>query len=182
MKTAIDAGLQKIIEDNSSGSKEILSNLNKYFLEKGISNIAEPEESLEYLQQRFKDFTAIQNYLQKLLDFVKKNEFAEAENLIHSFEECETSKLHNIYSSLKPHLSGVNSIVTISNSFTLLQIFTMLNRDVENLSIAVSEARPNLEGRILAEKLAQAGIKIEMITEAMIPCLHQEVRRRGDWS
>jgi len=169
MKTATDPELQKIIEDNSSGSKEILFNLNRYFLKTGFANLREPAETLKYLKSRFTDFAAIQNYLQKLLYALDEDKLCEAEKLISNFEKSEQSKIQKIYSSIKPYFTGKNSIVTISNSFTLLNIFTLLNRDINNLSITVSEARPNCEGKIFSENLAAESINVNLITEAMIP-------------
>lgn len=174
MKNVNDERLQRIVKDKFSGSKEILFNINNFFLSEGISNYHDLENSLFFLKNETRDFSAIQNYLQKLIDFLSAGKFKEADLYIQSFEEKENTKLQNIYSNLKPSITGVKSIVTISNSFTLLHIFRLMKKDFQELTISISEGRPNLEGRIFAEKLAETDIKINLITEAMIPAFVQK--------
>lgn len=159
--------LEKIINDKFSGSREILYNLNKHFLSRGISNFS--VSMLKELREHFKEFSAIENYLQQLVSKIENQNYQEAEKFINDFEKKEVLKIDRIYESIKIFLKNDKSIITISNSFTLLQIFKKIKEVKNDFRITISEGRPNCEGKIFAEKLSKSGIKINFITEAMIP-------------
>jgi translation initiation factor 2B subunit (eIF-2B alpha/beta/delta family) len=50
-----------------------------------------------------------------------------------------------------------------------LNVLSLFKKGNRNLIVIIAESRPQLEGRVLAKQLAKEKIKIEFITEAMLP-------------
>ncbi len=166
----LDEELEKIILDNTSGSKEILSRLNNYFLK--ISPLSKKdEEKLNFLKQHFKEFSAIENYLSQLIHLLVKGE--NTTRFLEQFQKGENQLPKILLEQLKPHLNRTTKIITLSNSKTLQDVFLLMKKEGIPFELIVSESRPQNEGAIMAEKLAEQGIKVKLITEAM---LGQEAR------
>ena len=72
----------------------------------------------------------------------------------------------NIYRNAEKLFSGFNTILTLSNSKTLLEVFKIWSKRNKNLKVIVCESRPKNEGIILAKALAQEQIKVRLITDA----------------
>lgn len=158
--------LQEIVSDNKSGSAELLLNLNSYI----SSNFKklQLEELVPFLRNQFKEFSIIINYLNRLENLVRNK----PERLSKFFAEYGNSFLETIellFENSKDELKKYNHFITISNSYTLSKIFQLLSDMKNDLSVTVCESRPALEGRVFAENLSASGIKVNFITEAMMP-------------
>ncbi len=160
--------LLDLINDNTSGSSEILEKLNKLFIEyyKSINFTA---ELFLKLKESFSSFESILNYLTNLENLVKQNN---RNNILVFFKEFDSAKnniYNQIFKNLKPYLKNDIKIITISNSTTVLEIIKRIHNLYRVKNVIISESRPQFEGRILAEKLLNEKIFIHLITEAQIP-------------
>jgi translation initiation factor 2B subunit (eIF-2B alpha/beta/delta family) len=153
----------KIISDKTSGSTDLLLKLNG-FLKKYFLDLENQLWFIENAKKEFGPFQNIQIYLRKLEINVKNN------NLSQSFFDYQITKYNSVYDKIYkntfPYLANVRSVLTISNSRTIFEIIKRLG-EIKTLKLIVCEARPKLEGRILAKKAASSNVKVEMITEAM---------------
>ena len=163
----IDEELEKILEDNISGSETLLSEITSYLLN-NYESINDIPLLLTQLKSRTSDFQIIQDYLHKALLFIKEHG-----ELHRDFFENIKNKTSDSYSKIAEQLSKIIShksrIITLSNSKTLSKVFHSLKESGYELEIIVCESRPNFEGRIMAEYLDLIGIKTTLIIEADIP-------------
>lgn len=165
MKKEKSSSLRKILSDKTSGSSDILSELHEHL--KREQKIIEALPMLIHdIKEQFKSFQNVQNYIgeleRTLIKERKLDKFFSKYDLL--FENVYDKIFNNIPLSLKKH----DKIITLSNSRTVLEILLRLKKTNRKLSAIVCESRPKFEGRILAKKLAEEGIPIELITETMI--------------
>jgi translation initiation factor 2B subunit (eIF-2B alpha/beta/delta family) len=157
--------IKEILNDNISGSKELLSQINNYF-----SKSVQPDEFnlqlLTELKDKFREFSAIENYLQNLISLIKAGK--DPKDFFEEFNYHENSLPKLLLTKLKPFLKPDIKIITLSNSKTLLDVFLLLRKEREDFEIIVSESRPQNEGAIMGEMLSNNGIKTTLITEAML--------------
>ncbi len=156
--------LKKILSDNVSGSAELLSRLAKTFLEE-IEAGGDVSRFLVIAEKEFAHFEAIKNFAKRLKELPAE----ERKKFLREFIAGEKSVYLKIYENLRPKFFDSAKIITISNSKTLFEIFSAARKEFADLQIFVSESRPVNEGVIMAEKLAELGLRVTLITEAMIP-------------
>ena len=158
-----ESDLQRILTDKRSGSSELLKKINLFFL-KYINQLNDVSDPVNSLQSHFRSFQNIQHYLKHLAKIM--DDKTATELFLREFRLRSQSVHDKIFSNALPFLQNMHNILTISNSYTVLEIIKRLpNR--KRLRIFVSESRPGLEGRILAKKLNKEKIRAELITEAM---------------
>ena len=85
-----------------------------------------------------------------------------------SFSSKENEKFEAIFDKVHPKLKKVKKVITLSRSGTVLSILKLLHQKNKNLRVVICESRPKQEGRLFAKELAQNGIKVEFITDAMM--------------
>lgn len=157
--------LKKILSDNKSGSALLLLKLNSFVISHYPTG-AVPSHIIKEIKTAFTPFQNIINYLnelQKLKGFEERKEF------FMEFSSGEKVKYELLYSRAYPLLKKHNRIITISNSRTVFEILKRLGKAEKGLTVIVTESRPVNEGRIIAGLLAKEKIKVEFITEAMLP-------------
>ncbi len=167
-----DKELNSIIDDNKSGSRELLEKLNNYLSQQTPSKI---KKILPSLKTNFIEFNTIQIYLSEVGIAVQKNKL----NDFFNSQKASTALVYkNIYDKLPFHIKQAKNIVTISNSKTIFEILKLLSENPPNkmagrqnkkLTVTISESRPQFEGRELTKALAKLGIKINFISEAQLP-------------
>ncbi len=59
-------------------------------------------------------------------------------------------------------------VITLSRSGTVLEILKLWHQKNKKLKVVVCESRPKFEGRLMAKELADNGINVELITDAMM--------------
>jgi len=167
----IDPKLRNIIEDNKSGSKELLYKINQWFLSnlKNFYNLSEINSTCELLADRFRTFQSIINYIQDLKNLIEFNDIDKLIKYLNNFSQNQKKLYNKIYNNLHPYLINVDKILTHSNSQTVYEVISRILLERKNLIVTISEGRPQFEGRTLAEKLISHNVKTELITEAMIP-------------
>lgn len=165
MDIKLNKALQKLINDKTSGSNELLLSLHKHIKKELKIFQLFPALILE-LKQKFSPFKNIQKYLDDFQVALKKKN--ELEKFFNLYDEMLLNIYDNIYSKCKNTLINYSTFITISNSTTVFEIFKRLKKDKSRFKVYVSESRPKYEGRILAQKLAIEKINVQLITEAML--------------
>jgi len=165
-KLNINEKLQAIINDKFSGSADILVNLISYFLEnpEDLKN----EKLLDILLERFSPFQAITKFLllSKKYSTLSGNEI---KDFLLNEKETIFKEINLLFEKFYYIFEYKNNFTTISNSFFLRNFIILLHDKNPNITIFVSESRPQFEGRILAENLAANGINVKLFTEAQTP-------------
>lgn len=167
MKTGIKIppDLKNILTDNISGSRELLSKLNTFFL-KDPGSFPFPLKYIPGLKKELSTFQGIVSYLDKLEKIKDKNSYLK---FLSSWNLLEELTYLRIDSKLFPLIKDHSRILTFSNSKTVFNVLSQFKRENNNLNVIIAESRPVNEGRVMAELLAKEKIKVEFITEAMLP-------------
>jgi translation initiation factor 2B subunit (eIF-2B alpha/beta/delta family) len=158
--------LNKILNDKTSGSTEILLSLNR-FLKSGISNRTFIDSSLIQAKKMLSHFAAINNYINILKHLINEKDFDKVKNYLNSIESLEDKKFESICAKIQKEIPKATKILTISRSGTLISIFKLWHQQKRKLKLIIPESRPSNEGKLMAKELVEAGIKVEMITDAM---------------
>lgn len=165
MKKILDsAEYKKLLADKTSGSTDLLFALNS-LLRKNYSRETEKRRLISDLKKNFSSFEAIRNYL----DSLSRLQNADKKSLEAFFETHSGNKqsvFENIFNSAVPCLKNKSVIATLSNSRTVAEILIRLGRKRINLKVLICESRPKKEGRLMAERLAAAGIAVKFFTDA----------------
>ncbi|HEY7751983.1 MAG TPA: hypothetical protein VH917_06790, partial [Ignavibacteriaceae bacterium] len=166
MKAQEPDPLTKILSDNISGSSELTSMLNNYFL-KNSNNINLIRHSVVLASRELKHFSSVKNYLHSLNQIIKKGNLDVLKNFLMKYDKEEDIKCSVITNMFLARYKNVNTILTISRSGTLSKVLTLLRKKNNKLEVIVSESRPAFEGRLMAKSLLKSGIKVDLITDAM---------------
>ena len=158
--------LLKILDDKTSGSENLLTELNSYILNCFFSS-DEPGQFLAALKKLFPSFQIIQSYLDELM-LISHDKIA-VQKFLHRYNEKREKSIQKIIDAAINDLKKYDRILTISNSSTVTSILKKLRDINPNLSVYISESRPMYEGRITAENLLTHQVKTTIITEVMIP-------------
>jgi len=139
--------------------------LNSYFLpiQKNKSEIL---RSIRLVKARLVHFEAINSYIKQLQSEMK----SESGLLIflRSYSIQQKEIVYIIFKKIYPHLKNLSSVLTLSRSGTVLEILKLWHQKNKNIRVVVCESRPKFEGRLMAKELAAIGIKVELITDAML--------------
>jgi len=157
--------LNSILKDKTSGSSELLSKLNNYYL-KTAGNPGLIRENIPLVKNELKDFAAISNYLKKLDLVLRKNSSEELKKFLKDFSKEEEETFNRIFIKCKKYLKGSNKILTLSNSKTLLEVISRLQKENKRLSVTICKSAPGNEGIILGKKLSNKKIKTEIIHDS----------------
>ena len=158
--------LNKIINDKTSGSTEILLSLNS-FLIKCLDNKKLFEYSITEAKKLLSQFAVINNYLTTLNKIVVGKDFDKAKSFLDDIESTEKKKFENIFKNLINELPKAKNILTISRSGTLIQVFKLWKKRKRSLKLIIAESRPAYEGKKMTKELVNEGINVELITDAM---------------
>ena len=117
--------LQSLLHDNTSGSVELTLKLNQILKE--TKNKEEIEIILCKVENHLKDFASINNYIFTIRKLLSEDKI---ENLQKYFDGCDEQLLRlqeKIFENAKPCLDKYESFLTLSNSYTILQVLKRLN-------------------------------------------------------
>lgn len=159
--------LNHILNNKKLGSSELVRLLNIFFL--SIKN-NKPKIRGTAKQAKIKlgHFEAVNNYLNKLNSILIRKNHTELINFLSEHSNQETTKVGIIFNKIYPHLKNLESVITLSRSGTVLEILKLWHQKNKRIKVVVCESRPMLEGRLMSEELADDGIKVELITDAMM--------------
>ena len=160
--------LEKILKDTTSGSTDLLLKLND-IVKANLDNKSDLKLLLKTAKQKFKSFEVIQNYLGQIESYNKKTSNKSLKEFVDGFTHSQDQSFEAIYENALPYLRKANTILTLSNSKTISETLVLLGKRNTKLRITIAESRPKLEGRILARNLLKNKIRVEFITDAMLP-------------
>lgn len=167
MGNRIPEKFEEILSNKMMGSTELLERLNKFFLQSPDKK-DNFREYISLASRRLTTFASIQNYLKELKDILESKGTEEVQAFLLHAEESRESFYQRLYDNAKPVIKGFNSVITISNSYTLFQIFKLWHKDNPLLKVIVPESRAMSEGRVMAEKLLSLGVRVEFILDSMM--------------
>ena len=159
--------LKSIVNDKVSGSSKILEKLNRYIMQNADDTV-KLRNSLSNIRKALKDFAAINSYIEKVGKLIDTGDTKKLRDFTKSFDTGKNEAYNNIYNKARHYFSRFNTILTLSNSKTLLEVFKIWSGKNKKLKIIVCESQPKNEGIIFAKALAKANIKVQLITDASI--------------
>jgi len=167
MNKAKSHQLSHILDNKTLGSSELVQLLNGYLL--SISdNKPEMVKSIKLAKTKLGHFEAVVSFLNDLNAILKENNKSALINFLRRYSAKENEKIEIIFNRIYPRLKENQSVITLSRSGTVLGILKLWHKKNKKLKVIVCESRPKFEGRLMAEELAAKGIKVELITDAMI--------------
>lgn len=159
--------LNEILNNKKLGSSELVNLLNDYFLT--IKNkMPEISEGIKQAKTKLGHFEVANNYLNELNSILGKKDKAKLINFLSEHSNQEITKVGFIFNKIYPHLNNLESVITLSRSGTVLEILKLWHQKNKRIKVVVCESRPMLEGRLMSVELADNGIKVELITDAMM--------------
>jgi translation initiation factor 2B subunit (eIF-2B alpha/beta/delta family) len=157
--------LKSIIGDKVSGSSEILESLNNYILQ-NAEDLTRLKNDLHRTKRKLKGFAGINNYIRRIEPLIDSGDTKKLKFFLNKFRLDKTEAYNKIFNKSKPCLIKYNTILTLSNSRTLLEVYKIWSRENKKLKIIICESRPKNEGVIFAKALAKENIKVKLITDA----------------
>ncbi|MGB5847318.1 MAG: hypothetical protein WBH40_02455 [Ignavibacteriaceae bacterium] len=159
--------VNKIISDSISGSSEILTKLNKFLL----SNFKEKKliiESLSAASIKLSHFAVIKNYINEINMLLSSDNNEHLADYLRNYQQVENLIINKIFTKIYKKLPSAKTILTISKSGTLSNVIKLWHKNRANLKIIITESRPANEGKLMAKELLKYGLRVEMITDAMV--------------
>lgn len=167
MKKMTSGKLNKILSNKTLGSSELVALLNKYFLSIR-NNPNQVKESIKLVQYKLGHFEIVNSYLIELNKCIKNRNDAKLTDFLKEYSKVENDKVQIIFNKIYPALKKMGSAITLSRSGTVLSLLQLWHKKNKNLRVIVCESRPKYEGRLLAKDLIKVGIKVQIITDAMM--------------
>ena len=159
--------LNRILTDNTSGSSEIVNKINTFF-RGNVHHLNIIEDSIPILKSNLSHFAAVNTYIKRINNIIKLDDQKMMSDFLISFTDVEKDKYRIIFNKLTKKAKHINTIITISKSGTLKKVFKLWKQKNKNLKVVICESRPENEGKLFAKELLNFGIKVELISDAMI--------------
>ena len=126
--------LKSIINDKVSGSSEILEKLNKYLLQ-NTDDKAKLRNDLLSIKKALKSFEAINSYIKQVEKLIGNGDTRKLRSFLDRFNRTKTESYNRIFNNAKRYLTKFNTILTLSNSKTLLEVFKIWSSKNKRLKI-----------------------------------------------
>jgi translation initiation factor eIF-2B subunit delta len=159
--------LNKILNNKTSGSSELVALLNKYFLSIR-NNSTQIKESIKLAKNKLGHFEIVNSYLNELDKILKRQNKDDLASFLESYLRKENEKIEVIFNKNYQTLKRIRSVITLSRSKTVIDILKLLHKKNKTFKVVVCESRPKNEGRLTAQELVKAGINVELITDAIM--------------
>lgn len=159
--------INKILNDNTSGSLEILLKLKKHFLKYSFDKDY-LIKSTNIAEAKLIHFPAIQNFLKVFKRELKKSNLIQLKKFLQLTISEQENSINDLFERHKSTLLKYHKITTISFSRTVLEIIKLWYKENPRLEIFVLESRPMFEGRNFVKELIKCGIKCNLIVDAMM--------------
>lgn len=159
--------LHKIINDNKSGSLEILNNLIKYCV-KNLSDKNELYSVCELSRKELFHFAAIENFIIQLEKKISKSNSENLKTFLIDYKMKFKVIPDIIYLNNRELLSNIKSFTTISFSKTLSDIIKIRIKEKNDIEVFVLESRPMLEGRKFALELSKLNVNVTLVVDAFM--------------
>jgi translation initiation factor 2B subunit (eIF-2B alpha/beta/delta family) len=166
--------LKSILNNKTLGSSELVQLLNDYLLSKRNNKI-EFTSSIRLAKAKLGHFEAINLYLKEINSILKEENKGELKDFLMSHSSTENEKIETIFNKIYPKLKKMERVITLSRSRTVLEILKLWHQRNKNIKIVICESRPKFEGRSMAKELADNGISVELITDAVMSLIVPKV-------
>lgn len=183
----IDEQIKVIREDRLSGARELAQKGAQVLvtLAEG-SRAASGEEFQKELLKAGQALIKAQPSMAPLVNLVNRSLFAMREEI--DLEEAKRALLtttqgyvNHLERSVERIAQGVFPLIpdgafvlTHSISSTVLAAFTHAKQKGRTFAVLCPESRPQYEGRVLAERLTQAGVETRLVVDALAPSMVKE--------
>ncbi len=164
--------LDRILSNKTLGSSELVELLNDYFLSIH-KNQTVISRSISLVKINLGHFEDVNSYLDQIQSVLKTEKGLI--NFLNGYSKKQKDKFEIIFERIYPRLNSLNCVITLSRSGSVLNILKLWYKKNKKIRVVVCESRPKLEGRLMAKSLARAGIKTELITDAMMGLYIQDV-------
>jgi translation initiation factor 2B subunit (eIF-2B alpha/beta/delta family) len=164
---------QKILNDKTSGSAEILTNLITYLYIQ-VRHGKSIMQLIKTAENQLGHFAIIKNFLIKLKSIAKRNDRDALMGYLSSLKLAEKNKYLKIFNALPEKIINSRKIVTLSNSKTVFEILRLWYKQNNKFKVSVLESKPGGEGRILARKLKISGVDSELKMDSALSGLLEE--------
>ncbi|MEJ2104154.1 MAG: hypothetical protein P8X47_06190 [Ignavibacteriaceae bacterium] len=155
------------MNDKIHGSSELSAMLNEYLFSIR-NNPNQIKESIKLIQKKLGYFEVINYYLKELKRILRKKNKSDLINFLTSYSKKEDKKIESIFSKIYPVVKNIECVITLSRSKTVIDVLKLWHRKNKKSNVIICESRPKYEGRLTALDLVKAGIKVELITDAMM--------------
>lgn len=156
--------LDSILNDRTSGSSELLYKLNQYFLQE-LNRRNDFGKDIDRIEKKLETFTIVRDYFSRIKEYIRHKDFNELENYLKNFDTRERYLFDKLFQNSVAALPRFSTVLTISNSKTLLEFFKYWNSHINRIEIFVCESRPGGEGEIMANNLSANGLKAKVIKD-----------------
>ncbi len=167
MKKSSTTELNKILNNKTLGSSELESLINNYFFSI-LNDRSKIRDSIGLVRNKLGHFTTINSYLHELKNLLRSESKISLDKFLAGHQIKKRNEAEILFNKMKPHLLKIKKIITLSRSGTVLDLLKYWHKKNNSLKVVVCESRPMFEGRLAAEELAKAGIKAELVTDAMM--------------
>ncbi len=160
--------LEKILNDKSSGSTDILIKLNK-LLKENSRDKRFLKAALTKSKLKLSHFAAVKDYIDTVSKLTVSDDRGILISYLNNLETKEEDRYLRLFNNAGHYINNfdnINNVLTLSNSGTMRRFFYIWGDHNPKLKVIICESRPKLEGRILAKSLLQGKIKVELITDA----------------
>ena len=166
--------LNKILNDKLHGSTDILDQVYDHIL-RNKSDINYLLKASKKISQKLSHFPVITNFLKDLENILMLNDPKTLNDFLNNFGSNEANKYARFFENEMEVLSKLKTVLTISHSRTLINVFNHWKKSFPKLKIIICESRPLNEGILMAKELSELKIRTEIITEAMSAKIIDEV-------
>jgi translation initiation factor 2B subunit (eIF-2B alpha/beta/delta family) len=159
--------LSAIIKDDTSGSTDLLRRLAKLF----SSYLESPTELQNLISEagvHLEQFGVITSYLNEVSKAMRKNEPGILKTVVER-PLLDTKIYSLILKNAEPFIEKVESVFTLSNSGTILEILKLLSSKRKKTQVFITESRPKKEGRILVRNLLEKNIAVQFGADVQMP-------------
>ena len=159
--------LNHILNNKSLGSSELVQLLNKYFL--SISdNKPAIIKTARIVKTNLGHFEVVKSYLNEMSSVIKVKDRKKLLDFFKEYSINENQKTKIIFNSIYSRLKKPRNVITLSRSGTVLAVLKFWHQKNKKIKVVVCESRPKFEGRLTVKELSEVGIKVELITDAMM--------------
>ncbi len=166
--------LYKILNDSTSGSVELLLKLTS-FITIEVENEDELQEVIDVCKTGVSTFAAIDSFISSLKNDFEHNGFESAKIFSNHYQKKLTEDDADLFKTAFNSIKNLKSVLTISNSKTILELIKKLHEHNPSLTVAILESRPKNEGRIFAKRLLQNKIKVTLTIDSAAALLVKNV-------
>ncbi|MBZ0200201.1 MAG: translation initiation factor eIF-2B [Ignavibacteriaceae bacterium] len=161
----METQLNKILSDTTSGSVDLLSKLT-LCISNNVESDSDLKELIKLCTNKFSTFAIINSFITSLKIEFEQNGVESAKLFSRSYYDKISKNIDDLFATAFEDIKNFNSVLTISNSKTILEVIKKLKKHNANLKVIALESRPKNEGRIFSKALLKNEIEVTFIVDA----------------